>query len=117
MSKSYAVAYQQRLVAEWQQSQQTKTAFARSRGIIPNTFWGWTRRYAVQADPPASKAEISVTGAAAPVFVDVTPVARDVDIVVRVGRPGHGLCVLDFDELPPPGWFASVLLEVAECSA
>jgi hypothetical protein len=116
MPKSYAITYQKELVAQWQQSDQTKTAFARSQGIVPNTFWKWARKYSEPAIAVVSaKAMAEVAVSVGPSFLDVTPVPKAIPITVRVGLPGQRLCELAFDAPPPPTWFAAVLREVAAC--
>jgi hypothetical protein len=116
MSKTYAIAHQKRLVAGWQQTCQTKSAFARSQGIVPNTFWTWTRKYGgPQTAAQDTPTEVSVTAAATPAFVEIMPVPKEVSLTVRVSVPGQPLCELDFVALRPPVWFAAVLREVAAC--
>lgn len=109
MAKHTPIPEQKRLVAEWRRTEQPTSAFARSAGIHPNTFWSWTKKYPLEEvvlAPPAT-------------FMDVTPAAEPApvleSITVRVGPPGLTSCELDFDKPPPPTWFAAVLREVAAC--
>ena len=103
MPKPTPVSEQRRLVARWRQTDQSKSAFARSVGVHPNTFWSWTRRHL--AEPPNEDTASS--------FIEVTPCAATVALTVLVGPPGQRPCEVGFGTLPPADWFASVLREVA----
>jgi len=118
MSIRIPVSEQRRLVACWRQSELSKTAFARSHQIHPNTFWGWTRRHAAKdrAVPLDLGTFIDVTASVevSPPVV-VTPSACARSLTVRLCAPGQAPCEVGFETLPPVSWFAAVLREVASC--
>jgi hypothetical protein len=103
MGKTTPTAEQRRLVALWRGSTLSKTAFARTHGVLPGTFASWVARHdTTPTAPPMARS-----------FVEVAAVA------VASSRTAFIVYVDDhalrFEVPPPPAWFAAVLRELAPC--
>ena len=75
-----------RLVAQWQQSGESQSSFARRHRISGWTFWYWCRKL---ADAPEADHESTPTTTFVPVHLAEAPVTPVVDIVVPGGEQLH----------------------------
>lgn len=103
MGKTIPPAGQRRLVELWRSSSLSAAAFARSRGIQPDTFSAWVAEHQVP---------VTVTQRDG-LFVEVIPEPAETTptpFVVHLRTHALG-----FDGPPPPAWFAAVLRELESC--
>ena len=98
MGRHTPLSEQQRIVASWQQSDQSPQAFADAHGLRVGTLRSWITRHAPVREEPAESLR----------FLEVVAVPEAPLFSVQVAGQ-----LLTFEQPPPPAWFAALLRQLS----